>query len=44
MTEKNVSIGVVGQGQDFKLLNADETRDALAQLGDGDGDAQMIQQ
>jgi 20S proteasome subunit alpha 6 len=30
LTEKNVSIGVVGQGQDFKLLNAEETRDALA--------------
>jgi len=39
LTENNVSIGIVGQGQDFKLLTVDETRDVLAQLGGGDGDA-----
>merc|ERR1712004_450137 len=27
LTENNVSIGIVGQGQDFKLLTVDETRD-----------------
>ena len=39
LTENNVSIGIMGQGQDFKLLTVDETRDVLAQIGGGDGDA-----
>jgi len=30
LTENNVSIGIVGKGQDFKLMSTDEVRDALA--------------
>ena len=39
LTEHNVSIGVVGVGQDFRMLSKDEIRAALAQ---GGGDDQMI--
>ena len=35
LTENNVSVGVVGVGQDFKMLSKEETRAALASL-DGD--------
>ena len=43
LTENNVSIGVLGRGQDFKILTTDETRDALAEInGGGDGDVNMI--
>ena len=40
LTEHNVSIGVVGVGQDFKTLTKDEVRAVLAQ--DEGGDDQMI--
>ena len=39
LTEHNVSIGVVGVGQDFRMLSKDEIR---AALGEGGADDQMI--
>ena len=36
LTEHNVSVGVVGVGQDFKMLSKDEIRAALAASGDAD--------
>ena len=39
LTEQNVSVGVIGVGEDFRQLSRDEIREALAGL---DGDEQMI--
>ena len=38
LTENNVSIGVLGRGQDFKSLSKEEVRAVLAAAG---GDEQM---
>ena len=38
LTEHNVSIGVLGRGQDFRSLSKEEIRAVLAQAG---GDEQM---
>ena len=40
LTEHNVSIGVLGQGQDFRILTKEETRAVLA--ADADDGEQMI--
>lgn len=36
LTEHNVTVGVVGKGQDFKLLSEAEIKDALNSISDGD--------
>ena len=38
LTEHNVSIGVLGRGQDFRTLSKEEIR---AVLGEGNADEQM---
>ena len=41
LTEHNVSVGIVGKGEDFRLLSQEQVKGALEALGNGDGDVAM---
>lgn len=41
LTEHNVSVGIVGKGEDFRTLSLEQVKGALAALGNGDGDVAM---